>query len=499
MADVLNCKHCGGKILVTGYCSRCGLKSELVNKALNTSKYYYNIGLDKARVRDMSGATDALLTSLKYDKKNIEARNLLGLIYYETGEVVLALSEWVISVNYFDGRNVAKRYIKEVRSNPRKLEDAGNVARKYNQALTYAKQGSKDLAYIQLRKVLSDNPKFINGYLLLALLLIDDGKFDRARKALKRVIKIDRTNPLAVRYFNEMGHTDEEIMSFRDYPEEEYDADLLFVDDEPKAYVEEDEANYNKNPEPVGRYRDINFYKYSLAYVFAGLVLGILVMWFLVMPHYNRNVDDENRELMISYSKEIADKNTQISSLSDDVESLTEKNEELEKELADYEESKKEELSDTDRINMQLALKYYNDLDYDESLEILDWVLENYPTYDVALYYKALCYLGLEDEEAAAETFKEFTEKCPDSVYYTIAVVQAGNLEDGEEDEEEEESSTTTTTTTTTTTRTTTTEATETTTEATTEATTEEVTEEATTEEVTTESEDTDEFNDLNE
>ena len=50
MADVLNCKHCGGKILVTGYCSQCGLKSEFVNKALNTSKYYYNIGLDKAVV-----------------------------------------------------------------------------------------------------------------------------------------------------------------------------------------------------------------------------------------------------------------------------------------------------------------------------------------------------------------------------------------------------------------------------------------------------------------
>ena len=180
MADVLNCKHCGGKILVTGYCSQCGLKSEFVNKALNTSKYYYNIGLDKARVRDMSGAEDALKTALKYDKLNIDARNLLGLVYYETGEVVLALSHWVISVNYFSGRNVAKRYIKEVKGNPHKLETTNNAARKYNQAVNYARQGSKDLAFIQLRKVLSDNPKFVNGYLLMALLLIDDNKYDKA-------------------------------------------------------------------------------------------------------------------------------------------------------------------------------------------------------------------------------------------------------------------------------------------------------------------------------
>ena len=43
MADVLNCKHCGGAIAVTGYCTRCGLKIDYVNKALNSSKYYYNI------------------------------------------------------------------------------------------------------------------------------------------------------------------------------------------------------------------------------------------------------------------------------------------------------------------------------------------------------------------------------------------------------------------------------------------------------------------------
>lgn len=106
MADVLNCKHCGGAIAVTGYCTRCGLKIDYVNKALNSSKYYYNIGLDKARVRDMSGAEEALKLSLKYDKMNIDARNLLGLVYYETGEIVQALSHWVVSVNYLDRKSV---------------------------------------------------------------------------------------------------------------------------------------------------------------------------------------------------------------------------------------------------------------------------------------------------------------------------------------------------------------------------------------------------------
>ena len=390
------------------------------------SNYWYNDGLAKAQVRDMSGAITSLKKSLQYNRANLAARNLLGLVYYETGEVVLALSHWVISVNYFSGRNVAKRYIKEVKGNPHKLETTNNAARKYNQAVNYARQGSKDLAFIQLRKVLSDNPKFVNGYLLMALLLIDDNKYDKARKALKRVIKIDRTNPLAVRYFNEMGHTDEEIMSFRDYPDDDYDADLLFVEDQPRAYVDTDSVDYEGKPVPVGRYKDINFYKYSLAYVFAGLLLGLAVMWFLVMPQHSKNADNESRDVKIAYSEDLADKNTKISSLQDQLDTLTTKNDTLAKQVSEYEKKSKAELADADKVSMQLALKYYNDTQYDKAMTELDKVLETSPDYDVALYYKALCYLGTEDEDKAKTAFETFLDKCPDSIYYTVAVSLSG-------------------------------------------------------------------------
>ena len=48
---------------------------------------YYNIGLEKARSRDLSGAVTALKKSLRFDKYQTDARNLLGLIYNEIGEV----------------------------------------------------------------------------------------------------------------------------------------------------------------------------------------------------------------------------------------------------------------------------------------------------------------------------------------------------------------------------------------------------------------------------
>lgn len=47
----------------------------------------------------MSGAIVSLTECLKLNKFNIDARNLLGLVYFEMGETVDALSEWVISKN----------------------------------------------------------------------------------------------------------------------------------------------------------------------------------------------------------------------------------------------------------------------------------------------------------------------------------------------------------------------------------------------------------------
>lgn len=45
----------------------------------------------------MTGAAESLKTKCDDSQNNIEARNLLGLVYCEMGEVVEALSQWVIS------------------------------------------------------------------------------------------------------------------------------------------------------------------------------------------------------------------------------------------------------------------------------------------------------------------------------------------------------------------------------------------------------------------
>ena len=81
------------------------------DRLASLSNRFYNEGLEKASVRDMTGAINSLRDSLKFNKNNIDARNLLGLIYYETGEVVPALSEWVISKNLKAEDNIADSYM----------------------------------------------------------------------------------------------------------------------------------------------------------------------------------------------------------------------------------------------------------------------------------------------------------------------------------------------------------------------------------------------------
>lgn len=107
----MNCMNCGAFLVDKDldYCPKCGCNVLIQKKVDYLSRQYYNRGLEKASVRDLSGAIDCLKQSLIYNKHNIQARNLLGLVYFETGEVVAALSEWVISKNLQPSRNLASQ------------------------------------------------------------------------------------------------------------------------------------------------------------------------------------------------------------------------------------------------------------------------------------------------------------------------------------------------------------------------------------------------------
>ena len=90
----MRCYKCNSVLTDNDYCLKCGADVSVYKIVVKSSNSYYNLGLAKAQVRDLTGAVAALKTSLKINKSNIKARNLLGLVYFEIGETALALKEW---------------------------------------------------------------------------------------------------------------------------------------------------------------------------------------------------------------------------------------------------------------------------------------------------------------------------------------------------------------------------------------------------------------------
>lgn len=366
------CPYCGAQVRKNGYCSECYLPLSMLKKAQNTSNYYYNIGYDRASARDLSGAIESLLQALRYNKRNVPARNLLGLIYYEMGEAVQAMSEWVMSINYQQENNLATKYLKELKKDPARLESVDQLARKFNMAIQYAHSEDYDLSILQLKSALSDNPHFVKGYLLLALLYIGTDNYEKARVTLRRVLKIDKANSLAVHYLREMGDTEENIIEMRKQNvdndgllDDDYLEEIVVTEDgrapkkiEKKNLFQEIKAKKDTSVVRTGQFGQVSLAKYSGLYMLLGLVFGVLLFSFFILPGQKKKLRVENEQLIKTYSEELAGKNSTINSLSAEVDSLTKQIDTLqngaaqgETDLPDYS-NVVSGMSDTDLQNM---------------------------------------------------------------------------------------------------------------------------------------------------
>ncbi|MBC7958657.1 MAG: tetratricopeptide repeat protein, partial [Vallitaleaceae bacterium] len=216
------CPKCGEELNQRGFCANCKISFEVYEKIKLSSKQLYNQGLHLAKVRDLSGAINVLQRSVRFDKTNIDARNLLGLVYFEIGETVLAIQQWVISKNQKPSDNIAGKYLKIIQENQTHLDKLSSAIKKYNQALQHIKQDSEDLAVIQLKKVLSLNPKFIKAYALLALCMIKENQIPKAQKILLKILTIDKNNYIARKYYDAIS--EEEPISKVVQTEEESDS-----------------------------------------------------------------------------------------------------------------------------------------------------------------------------------------------------------------------------------------------------------------------------------
>ena len=310
----MKCFNCGADLKDSEYCSQCGADVKLYSRMLKLSNAYYNEGLEKAKVRDLSGAVLSLRESLKINKKNTNARNLLGLVYFEMGMVVDALTQWIISRSFQSTKNMADKYIEAVQNNPARLDSINTSLRKYNQALVYCQQESFDLAIIQLKKVLSVNGKLLDGHLLLALLYMKTENLSRARAELKKVLAVDCTNTKALRYMQALDQ-----QTVEEKPQEE-DSNKDAI-----AYTRGNETII----QPVGVKDNSGFH--AVLNVVIGVVIGVAVMGLLIMPALQSKKSGELNKAVAEYSDQVDAKSATLDSLQAENDSLKQQNEEAAK------------------------------------------------------------------------------------------------------------------------------------------------------------------------
>ena len=198
---VVKCPKCNQEIGKQTICNFCKIDINLYKRIKQISKKMYNQGLEQAQYRDLSGAIESLQRSLFFDKRNIQARNLLGLVYYEVGQIGFALKHWVLSSNFQKENNEALTYIQTIQNDKKTLERKNEAIKKYNQALQSLQQKSEDIAYIQLKSVVGLHPQFVEAHTLLALCSIMNHEPERALESIEKVLSIDANHPLALRYY----------------------------------------------------------------------------------------------------------------------------------------------------------------------------------------------------------------------------------------------------------------------------------------------------------
>lgn len=324
----MRCIFCNSPLAAIDYCPGCGADITIQKRIVRISNLLYNEGLEKALVRDMKGAITCLKRSLKFNKANTDARNLLGLCYYETGEAVSALCEWVVSKNLQPENNLADHYLNLLQNNKNRLDTINQTIRKYNQSVEYCREDNEDMAIIQLKKVISQNPKLVKAYQLLALLYMKRQEYERARKLLKKAAYIDTTNTTTLRYLQEI---------------EDVTGKSTSLQKKHKKYEKEKEEKvtgtlrYMSGTEMV--IQPTTFRDSSTIATFINIILGILlggaIVWFLFVPANKQAVNDAANRQVTEANTKLATESVKVQELEDEIAGYVEEAERANKDKED--------------------------------------------------------------------------------------------------------------------------------------------------------------------
>ncbi len=467
------CIQCGSTVPEEQYCPVCGSDLKLQTLACHLSNQFYNQGLDKAQIRDLSGAISLLRQSLKYNKRNIDARNLLGLVYYETGEAVSALSEWVISKNIKPEGNIASEYIEKLQAEADKLDQINESIRKYNIALACCREGNEDVAAIQLKKILKQNPRLIKAYHLLALIMLKNKDYKQARKVLRKALKIDKTNSTSLRFMKEIDEQTGTVTTLdnrRRFPWQQIDREEKMPTDRELASAENQAVI-----QPVA-FKETSAFAGTVN-ILIGLFLGVLLASVIAVPTVRQQINRSADERILEYSsrqsvleKQIEELEAEIEEINDTADSAKNESSSASEEVKLYEnlikanqaytngnyEGTMNLLINIDRSKLSVeavtlynslynavaeqvfqqyyaqGVTYYESGEYAQAVQVLEKANKIGPHDYNILTYLAHSYRLSGETENAISTFKEIVEYYPDTRRAIVAQQYVDLLESGD-------------------------------------------------------------------
>lgn len=287
----------------------------------NMSVSYYNEALIDARQHNLSKAIYKLEKSIKIDKRNIMAHNLIALIYMEIGNYYLAEKHLRISQSLSDNQ-IANEYLKEIEKQ-KYLEVYDKSVKNYNEALILANNKEYKQAIDKLRIAIYDNPKFIECKNLMILLLIHMSEFSEAKVMILDVLKTDSTNEKASIYNYFIENKDK--------------ANDLVIRKRRDVFIE----NITPEFKTVGTYNEERESPFVYINLILGILLGMLITIFLINPYLNSKKSNDLSETNNNLSAKLDQKNSEILLLNDKISEKDAKIKRLEKDLKKYKDNEK--------------------------------------------------------------------------------------------------------------------------------------------------------------
>lgn len=445
---------------------------DIARRCIYISNSYYNIGLKLAQEKNLTGAADNLKKALKFNKRNTDARNLLGLIYYHIGEASDALVQWVLSLNLQPQNNDADRYLNDLQRQSGLLDSYGQAIIKFNQALELAQSGTDDLAILQLAKVAETHKSYMRAHLLLGLLYMETGDYPKAYRSFLNVIRIDRGNSLALRCI-------EELKSYQKSSKGSKKSLTKVIS--PENAKEESDIII---PKPYKEHQAL----LTASNVLIGLLIGIAGVVFIYLPVKEAAISKEYNKQVINVSQQLSGANNSLKQKAEEEEVIRQEMDHIQSEMESINEVNDgkrltlqnlmgavraydagniekaavlyakvnpnfiEDVQDTDESAESTVspTEYYNELktyfdndgyvaithngdrlyedqDYQGAMDLYDLSISVHPENPVALYKKGLCYFQMGDRKKANEMFTQVIDNYPDHEAAELARKERGD------------------------------------------------------------------------